>query len=68
MGFGVLFFEVASMSSVLLSLSFSMFAVAQALISLIHDCIELNTLDILLRAAEVCNYKSSANEWRVIKC
>ena len=32
--------EVTSMSSVLLSLSLSMFAVAQALISLIRDCIE----------------------------
>ena len=32
--------EVTSMSSVLLSLSLSMFAVAQALTSIIHDCIE----------------------------
>ena len=32
--------EVTSMSSVLLSLSLSMFAVAQALTPLIHDCIE----------------------------
>ena len=32
--------EVTSMSSVLLSLCLSMFAVAQALTSLIHDCIE----------------------------
>ena len=32
--------EVTSMSYVLLSLSLSMFAVAQALTSLIHDCIE----------------------------
>ena len=32
--------EVTSMSSFLLSLSLGMFAVAQALTSLIHDCIE----------------------------
>ena len=32
--------EVTSMSSVLLSFSLSMFAVAQALTSLIHDYIE----------------------------
>ena len=32
--------EVTSMSSVLLSLNLSMFAVAQALTSLIHNCIE----------------------------
>ena len=32
--------EVTRMSSVLSSLSFSMFAVAQALTSLMHDCIE----------------------------
>ena len=31
--------EVTSMSSVLLSFSLSMFTVAQALTSLIHDCI-----------------------------
>ena len=35
------------MSSVLLSLNLSMFAVAQALTSLIHDCIELSSSDIL---------------------
>ena len=34
------FLEVTSMSSVLLSLSLRMFTVAQALTSLIHDCIE----------------------------
>ena len=32
--------EVTSMSSFLLSLSLGTFAVAQALVSLIHDCIE----------------------------
>ena len=35
------------MSSVLLSLSLSMLAVAQALTSLMYDCIELNSSDIL---------------------
>ena len=34
------FLEVTSMSSILLSLSLSMFAVAQAFTSLIHDFIE----------------------------
>ena len=32
-------FEVTSMSSVLLSFSLSMFADAQALTSLMHDCV-----------------------------
>ena len=35
------------MSSVLLTFSLSMFAVAQVLTSLIHDCIERSSLDIL---------------------
>ena len=39
--------EVTSMSYVLLSLGLGMFAVAQALTSLIHDCIELSSSDIL---------------------
>ena len=34
------FLEVTSMSYVLLSLSLSMFAVAQSLTSLMNDCIE----------------------------
>ena len=33
-------FGVTNISPVLLSLSFSMFAVAQTLISFIHDCME----------------------------
>ena len=41
------------MSSVLLSLSLSMFAVAQALTSLIQDCIELSSSDILSGGAEL---------------
>ena len=40
--------EVTSMSSVLLSLSLSMFAVAQALTSPMHDCIERSSSDIYL--------------------
>ena len=54
------------MSSVLLSLSLSMFAIAQALTSPIHDCIELSSSDILSRGADICNCKSSANEWCMI--
>ena len=50
------------MSSVLLSLSLSMFAVAQALTSLIHYCIELSSSDYLSGGADMCNSKSSANE------
>ena len=60
--------EVTSMSSVLLSLSWSMFAVAQALTSLIHDCIEWSSSDILSGGADICNCKSSANEWCMIEC
>ena len=56
------------MSSVLMSLSLSMFAVAQALTSLMHDCIELGSWDILLGGAAICNCKSSANEWCMIEC
>ena len=58
--------EVTSMSSVLLSLSLSMFAVAQALTSLMHDCIEWSSSDILSGGADICNCKSSANEWCMI--
>ena len=56
------------MSSVLLSLSLSMLEVAQALTSLIHDCIELSSSDILSVGADICNCKSSANEWCMIEC
>ena len=57
-----------SMSSVLLSLSLSMLAVAQALTSHIHDCIELSSSDIKSEGADICNCKSSANEWCMIEC
>ena len=40
-------FEVTCMSSVLLSFSLSMFAVAKALTSPIHDCLERSSSDIL---------------------
>ena len=43
------------MSSVLLSLSLSMFVVAQALTSLIYDCIELSSTDNLSGGAEICS-------------
>ena len=56
------------MSSVLLSLSLSMFAVAQALTSHIHDCIERSSSDIPSGGADICNCKSSANEWCMIEC
>ena len=45
-----------------LSLSLSMFTVAQALTSLMHDCIELSSSDILSGGADICNDMSSANE------
>ena len=60
--------EVTSMSSVLLSLSLSIFAVAQALTSHIHDCIEWSSSYILSWGADICNCKSSANEWCMIEC
>ena len=43
------------MSSVFLTLSSSVFAVALALTILIHDCIESNSSDILSRCADICN-------------
>ena len=55
------------MSSVLLSLSIIMFAVAHALTSPIHDSIELNSSDILSGGTYICNCKSSANEWCMIE-
>ena len=60
--------EVTSMSSVLLSLILSMFTVAQALTSLMHDCIEWSSSDILSGGADICNCRSSANEWCMIEC
>ena len=56
------------MSSVLSSLSLSLFAVAQAMTSLIHDCIERSSSDIPSGGANICNCKSSVNEWCVIEC
>ena len=56
------------MSSVLLSLCLSMFAVAQALTSHIHDCIECSSSGILSGRADICNCKSSANESCMIEC
>ena len=60
--------KVISMSSVLLSLSLSIFTVAQALTSHMHDCIEWSSSDILSGVADICNCTSSANEWCMIEC
>ena len=56
------------MSSVLLSLCLSMFEVAQALTSPIHDCIDWSSTDILSGGSDICNCKSSAIEWCMIEC
>ena len=56
------------MSSLLLSLSLSMIAVAQALTSLIHDCIEGSSSDIISGGADICICKSSVNELCMIEC
>ena len=56
------------MSSVMLSISFSMFAVAQALTSQIHDCIELSSLDNQSGGEDIRSCKSSANEYCMIEC
>ena len=45
-----------------------MFAVFQAFTSLIHYCIEQSSSDILSGGADICNCKSSANEWCMIEC
>ena len=56
------------MSSVM-SLSLSIFAVAQALTSLMHDCIEWSSSDILSGGADICkSCRSSANEWCLMEC
>ena len=56
------------MCYVLLSSSLSMFAVDLSLTSLIHDCVERSSSDILSGGADTCNCKSSANEWCMIEC
>ena len=45
-----------------------MLAVAQASTSPIHGCIEWSSQDILSGGADICNCKSSANEWCMIEC
>ena len=57
--------EVTSIGAILMSFSLSMFAVAQDLTSLIHDCIECSSSDILSGGADICNCRISANEWCV---
>ena len=54
------------MSSVLMSLSQSLFAVAKALTSHIHDCIECSRSDISSGGTGIYNCMSSANEWCMI--
>ena len=54
-------FEVVQASITLLTY-LKMFTVAQALTSLMHDCIERSSSDILSGGADICNYKLSANE------
>ena len=55
------------MSSFLLSLSLSMFSVAQPLTSLIHDSIERSSSDISSGGAAICSCMSSANELCMIE-
>ena len=45
-----------------LSLNLGMSADAQALITLLHDCIERSNLDMLPGGAVICNCKSSVIE------
>ena len=45
-----------------------MFVGAHAFTSLIHDCIEWFSSDILSGGADICNCMSSANEWCMIEC
>ena len=45
-----------------------MFAVAKALTSFIHDCIDWSSSDILSGGADICNCMSSVNEWCMIEC
>ena len=49
------------------SFSSSMSAAAQALTSLIHDCIEQSSSATLSEVADMCSCKSSANEWCMIE-
>ena len=51
--------EETRMSSVLLSLSLSLFAVAQALTSHTHNFLESSTSDILFWGADISSCKSS---------
>ena len=45
-----------------------MFTVAQALTSLRHDCIEWSSSNISSGGADICNCKSTANEWYIMEC
>ena len=54
-------FAGTSMSTVLLSLNLCMFAVAKALTSPMHDCIERSSSDILSGGADICHCMSLSN-------
>ena len=56
------------MSSVLLPLGLSMYALGQALTSLIYYHIKRSSSDILSGGADICSCMSSAKEWCVIEC
>ena len=56
------------MSSVTLSISLGMFAVAQTMTSIIHDFIERSSSDMSSGGANICTCKSAANEWCMIEC
>ena len=58
--------EVTSTCFVLLLSSLGMFVIAQALWSHIHGWIEWSCSDILSGGADICNCKSSANDWWMI--
>ena len=59
---------VASMSSVMMSISLCMFSFAHALTSHMHDCIVGSSLEISSWGADICSCSSSPNELCVIEC
>ena len=65
----IVLLEVTSISSVLLSKIKTKIKHVRScphLTSLIHDCIERSSSDIPSGGADICNCKSSANEWCMI--
>ena len=59
---------MTSIFSVLFSLNSRMLTFAQATMSLMHDCIELSSFDMISGKAGICNCMSLANKWCVIEC